>query len=244
MKNITLQQTILAYQASKDYYDGIVKRQDALTILKNAGMSPGSAAIYLQVYARMKDGESFTRTLKEESIDYFLNQMQLDFGNNQLYKALTALKNHIEYYESTHPTRLLALRDIYDKYQKIYSKIEDSIVDEEEEITFPEGKELYRLHRLKERNVALIKMAKARYLDVNPKLSCQVCEFSFEDSYGELGKGFIEAHHIYPISNLTEETPTKVEDIALVCSNCHRMLHRRRPWLTLPELSKMNKQKS
>ena len=76
-------------------------------------------------------------------------------------------------------------------------------------------------------------------MEFNKRLSCQVCNFSFEENYGGLGKGFIEAHHIFPISELTEETPTKVEDIALVCSNCHRMLHRRRPWLSLEELNKV-----
>ncbi|UZW66371.1 hypothetical protein OC195_21405 [Priestia flexa] len=32
---------------------------------------------------------------------------------------------------------------------------------------------------------------------------------------------------------------TKVEDIALVCANCHRMLHRQRPWLSISELKQL-----
>lgn len=239
--NITLDQTKQAYKVSKDYYNGILKRQDAIIELTNAGMNKGSAAIYLQVYEHLKDGETFTRTLKAESFNYFLESILYDFGNRQLYKSLTALKNHITYYESTHKGKLLLIRHIHEKYLKIYLKIEDSIVDEEEELTFPEGKEKFRLHRSKERNITLIKIAKARYLALNKKLCCQVCSFSFEENYGELGKGFIEAHHIFPISDLKEETPTKVEDIALVCSNCHRMLHRRRPWLDLNELKNIKK---
>ena len=184
----------------------------------------------------MKDGEVFTRTLKAESFDYFLERLLNDFGNSQLFKSLTALKNHITYYESTHNGKLLLIRELHDKYLRIYSKIEDSIVDEEEEITFPEGKENYRLHRSKERNITLIKVAKAKYLESNKRMSCQVCDFSFEEGYGELGKGFIEAHHMFLISELKEETPTKIEDIALVCSNCHRMLHRRRPWSSIENL--------
>lgn len=237
--SITFDQTKLAYKVSKDYYDGIVKRQDALSKLKNAGMNIGSAAIYLQVYSRLKDGETFTRTLKAESFEYFLDRFLNDFGNSQLFKALKALENHIVYYESTHTGKLVLIRKLHEKYLKLYFKIEDSIVDEEEETTFPEGKERYRLHRSKERNMTLIKVAKEKYFEINQKLSCQVCDFSFEENYGKLGKGFIEAHHIFPISNLTSETPTKVEDIALVCSNCHRMLHRRRPWLAIDELNKI-----
>jgi len=89
---------------------------------------------------------------------------------------------------------------------------------------------------MKERSSDLVRRAKQRRLQTDKKLSCQVCGFSFLDKYGELGAGFIEAHHLFPISQLTETTETKIEDLALVCSNCHRMLHRRRPWLSLDEL--------
>ncbi|MGV3465399.1 MAG: HNH endonuclease [Heyndrickxia sp.] len=239
--SITIEQTKLAYQVSKRYYDGIIKRQDAISLMKNAGMNVGSAAIYLQVYSHLRDGETFTRTLKAESFDYFLENLLYDFGNSQLFKALAALKNHIEYYESTHKGKLLLIRELHHKYSKIYSKIEDSIVDEEEEITFPEGQERYRLHRSKERNITLIKVAKSKYLEANKRLSCQVCDFSFEEIYGDLGKGFIEAHHVFPISELTQETTTKLEDIVFVCSNCHRMLHRRRPWLSLEKLNEIKR---
>ncbi len=110
------------------------------------------------------------------------------------------------------------------------------IVEENDELGFPEGKDKYLLHISKERNQELIKIAKEKRFKENKKLCCEVCEFSFVDKYGEIGEGFIEAHHLFPISELREETLTKIEDIALVCSNCHRMLHRRRPWLTLENL--------
>jgi hypothetical protein len=110
------------------------------------------------------------------------------------------------------------------------------IIDEDEELTFPEGKEIFRLHKSKERNKELVKKAKDFYFQKDSKLSCQVCGFSFVDNYGEIGKGFIEAHHLFPISQLEEATETKIEDLAFVCSNCHRMLHRQRPWLNLEAL--------
>jgi predicted HNH restriction endonuclease len=113
---------------------------------------------------------------------------------------------------------------------------EQTIAEEDDELAFPEGKEVFRLHKSKERNKELIRVAKQKRLLTDKKLCCQVCNFSFTDKYGELGSGFIEAHHLFPISQLIEETETKIDDLALVCSNCHRMLHRRRPWLTLDEL--------
>jgi len=115
-------------------------------------------------------------------------------------------------------------------------ELELPIAEEDEELAFPEGKEVFRLHKSKERNRELIRAAKQKRLLTDKNLCCQVCGFSFADKYGELGDGFIEAHHLFPISQLTEQTETKIDDLALVCSNCHRMLHRRRPWLTLDEL--------
>lgn len=112
------------------------------------------------------------------------------------------------------------------------NELQHSIKEEDDEISFPEGKEKYILHKQKERNRGLIKIAKERQIQKDSKLCCQICNFSFLDAYGQIGEGFIEAHHIYPISELTAETKTKIEDLIFVCSNCHRMLHRKRPWLT------------
>lgn len=105
--------------------------------------------------------------------------------------------------------------------------------DEEEE--FPEGKVLYRLHKQRERNSTVVKKKKQIALEGN-YLKCEICEFDFFKTYGELGQGFIECHHTIPVSNYKENTKTKVNDLVLVCSNCHRMLHRQRPWLSKEQL--------
>jgi hypothetical protein len=101
---------------------------------------------------------------------------------------------------------------------------------------FPEGRSAYVTHRRRERNPALVRAAKFNALKKFGRLFCQVCDFDFGKVYGRFGDGFIEAHHTVPVSQLSENSASKVEDIALVCSNCHRMLHRRRPWLRLEEL--------
>ena len=104
---------------------------------------------------------------------------------------------------------------------------------------FPEGKVKERLHYSRERNQQLIRQAKQAALEKG-KLKCQCCNFDFEAIYGEHGKGFIEAHHTIPVSELHEAGgETKIEDLALVCSNCHRMLHRRRPWLSMENLEQL-----
>ncbi|WP_244906736.1 HNH endonuclease [Neobacillus soli] len=69
-------------------------------------------------------------------------------------------------------------------------------------------------------------------------LNCAGCGFNFEKVYGERGKDFIEIHHIKPLSTIQEEVVINPEtDLVPVCSNCHRMIHRRKDdVLTIEEL--------
>lgn len=108
--------------------------------------------------------------------------------------------------------------------------------DDEEVDGFPEGRLLLRLHRARERSSKLREAAKKRAAAEHGRLFCVVCGFDFFATYGRLGEGYIECHHTKPVSELTQDSKTKIEDVALLCANCHRMVHRRRPWLTLAHL--------
>ncbi|QNF31064.1 HNH endonuclease [Metabacillus sp. KUDC1714] len=68
--------------------------------------------------------------------------------------------------------------------------------------------------------------------------SCVVCDFNFEETYGERGKDFIEVHHVKPLSTIKGEVEVNpVTDLVPVCSNCHRMIHRKKDQvLTIDEL--------
>jgi hypothetical protein len=110
------------------------------------------------------------------------------------------------------------------------------IAEEDDEGAFVEGRERYRIHRTKERDPRIVRLVKARRLAEEGCFVCDVCGFNFERTYGERGRGFVEAHHTVPLSELEEETITREQDIALVCSNCHRMLHRGKPLLSVAEL--------
>jgi putative restriction endonuclease len=102
---------------------------------------------------------------------------------------------------------------------------------------FIEGKEKLRIHLIKERNPSLVKLAKEKWAAENSgNIPCLICSFSFFETYGEIGKGFIEAHHLLPLSELVPGVNTRIEDLAPVCSNCHSMIHRHKPWLSITEL--------
>jgi hypothetical protein len=103
------------------------------------------------------------------------------------------------------------------------------------EPTYVEGKRLLKLHRVKERDPKAVSDKKAAVLAEAGRLACEACGFDFYAAYGARGKGFAECHHRRPISQSDGEYELKLADLAVVCANCHRMLHRR-PWVTVEEL--------
>jgi 5-methylcytosine-specific restriction protein A len=95
-----------------------------------------------------------------------------------------------------------------------------------------------RLHNTIERNPRLIARAKAAL-----GATCQACGFNFSEFYGpELGASFIEAHHRIPLSQLLPGTRVRLNpetDFAVLCANCHRMMHRRDSPATVEELHQL-----
>jgi len=72
-----------------------------------------------------------------------------------------------------------------------------------------------------------------------PDYCCEVCGFNFAKVYGAKGKKFIVAHHIEPIGSRHLPSMTGLEDLALVCSNCHAMLHTDNPPISPSKLRRL-----
>lgn len=89
-----------------------------------------------------------------------------------------------------------------------------------------EGQIVYKLHKVRERNKKLVALKKSIVLKETGRLRCEICDMDFYEKYGEIGKGFIECHHTVQLASYETNQVTKIDDLALVCSNCHRMLHR------------------
>ena len=70
--------------------------------------------------------------------------------------------------------------------------------------------------------------------------TCTVCGFDFHKRYGDLGLGYIHVHHLKPLSEIREEYELDpVADLRPVCANCHSMLHRSIPPLSIESLSSL-----
>lgn len=111
----------------------------------------------------------------------------------------------------------------------IYSK--NSIDLTQNDADFSEGKPKLVQHIVRERNQVLVNRAKYFFKQKHGRFFCEICGFDFEKMYGNLGKDFIEAHHVRPVSELKDGDTTKIEDIVMLCSNCHSMVHKKKPWL-------------
>jgi 5-methylcytosine-specific restriction enzyme A len=86
-----------------------------------------------------------------------------------------------------------------------------------------------------ERNTAARRECLAHHGD-----RCQVCDLSFEERYGDIGRGFIHVHHVVPIAALSGEyTVDPIHDLIPVCPNCHAILHRYDPPMTVEQLRKV-----
>ena len=120
-----------------------------------------------------------------------------------------------------------------EKKLKIITENEKKSVDDE---IFTEGERFTTEQEFRSRNSLLIKKKK--------KLSnykCEICGFDFYEVYGDIGYEFIEAHHLIMVSS--GKRKSTLNDISLICSNCHSMVHRRKPPYSIEEIKQILKLK-
>ncbi len=91
---------------------------------------------------------------------------------------------------------------------------------------YSEGAKKFVSHYCRERNQTVVRNAKQAFKEENNgRLFCQSCNIDFSQTYGFIGDNFIEAHHALPLSYAANRQ-TRPEDFFMLCSNCHRMVHR------------------
>lgn len=91
-------------------------------------------------------------------------------------------------------------------------------------ITALEGRERLRLHRTRERSGSLRRRKINDVLERTGQLACECCDRDAAVVYGPIGRGYCEVHHRDVIAG--GERETELNDLAIVCASCHRILHR------------------
>lgn len=101
-----------------------------------------------------------------------------------------------------------------------------------------EGRRRLVRHFRRERKSWLVAEKKRDVRQSSGSLGCEVCEFDFAAVYGTRGDDYCEVHHRRPLAADNAPRSTSLKDLAVVCANCHRMLHRS-PWLAVGELRRL-----
>lgn len=120
-------------------------------------------------------------------------------------------------------------------------RVDDALTVDDNDIDMTssaqEGRATLRLHLSRERSRSLRARKLHQVLSCNSTLACEVCAFDFSDHFPTIGAGFCEVHHLKPVATLTvEDSNVSLADLAIVCPNCHRMLHQQTPPFSMSEL--------
>jgi hypothetical protein len=103
----------------------------------------------------------------------------------------------------------------------------------EDDRAYNEGRVVVRTLRERQRSRALVQEAKKRSRRRYRELRCEACGFSFARAYGI---DYIEAHHARQMASFSGEHQTTVDDLHLLCANCHRVVHTQMPPMSLQTL--------
>jgi 5-methylcytosine-specific restriction protein A len=116
------------------------------------------------------------------------------------------------------------------------SKGSDDVVPDDD-IEADESSVVVVTHRRRERNRKIVVRKKEKVLEDTGALACEACGFDSEARFGI--KGIIECHHLKAVAELEPGQKTRLADLRLVCPNCHRLVHKKTPWLTWSQLTSL-----
>jgi len=104
-----------------------------------------------------------------------------------------------------------------------------ALPDNERDEAALEGAPRLFFHFRRERDRRLVEAKLNQMRAVVGRISCEACGFSADDTYTGLGCDICEVHHRRPLSEAAAPTNTTLDDLAVLCANCHRAIHRTEP---------------
>lgn len=178
----------------------------------------------------------------ENDIELFANLQICKKGDYSTadYRELDEKKWFVEHYDYKTGKFKLARGDIRSP------ETNDSLTtDYEHEIEGREGEtsSKFTKHRRREGKLRAAKIRQA-LKDNDDRLLCEVpgCGFDFLETYGELGREYAHVHHLVPLSEAPPEGAIKtLDELAIVCANCHAMIHRGGKCRRLDEVAPVTK---
>ncbi|MBB4080843.1 5-methylcytosine-specific restriction protein A [Lewinella aquimaris] len=225
---IAILDRIITETPQKGYYPVFLFRRDmsGFYLSLNQGMTNVMAYHNLTASDELRwRAEDFRKQLGELPEKFGITDIEL-YGETSTVKNYEHGNICAKYYDANRKVSLNEIKvDLFEMLEMyeylVYS--DTTSTDQDEEKNYTEDAGNLRLHFRIERNQKLVQEVKKV-----KGYTCEACHFNFEEKYGQLGKDFIEAHHLIPISDLEGEKILLDPnfDFSVLCSNCHRMIHR------------------
>lgn len=203
-----------------------------------SGFEPGG--VDLRILTTKFDNEIRAEIIEDSPSYYpfivYKNEIRLAQGK-YLTSCTEKLFNQLSEIQSIHETSWKYILETGDTEKEFFLQ---DVIDHSQD-DYIEGKRKKRESYFFVRNPKLAKQVKEQRGYV-----CEACGFDFKLKYGDRGEKYIECHHENPLSERSEKEwnenlNTSVNDVKLLCSNCHRMIHRTRPAMKFEDLKKIIK---
>ncbi|GHG77532.1 hypothetical protein GCM10010919_33270 [Alishewanella longhuensis] len=164
------------------------------------------------------------REVSEIKVGIKIKETRLDIEKGLVESGLLLRDNELSKMQLLTARQGTNFRLSINEFSKIWSLWRGETLDlEDDEYATDESKTRLRTHKVRERDSLLVKKAKERFIKEHGALFCEVCGYDFLPKYGF---SYAEAHHKKPLSKIKAGEKTKESDLAIVCANCHRAVHR------------------
>lgn len=231
MNNYTRDQYQAACECADRVYRLVNSSEEGIGALTaDHQINRATAMMFVDCYARLRRGEVYKRGLANEATSVFLDFIKSKYGLAGLVVAVQAADAHLAYRRSV-GHRLPGLIELIEDYRLQVADSIQPLPDEQTE-QYCEGARTAVWVSKVERSPA----ARAKCIE-HHGLRCCVCSFCFGEAFGDLGLGFIHVHHLNPISESSEERSVDpILDLRPICPNCHAMVHRESPPISIDRL--------
>jgi 5-methylcytosine-specific restriction protein A len=227
----------VAEESASDVFDKKLSMADGVRHLVDAhGFNANSAKDFIANYRCMLQGRLFQRSLGAATVDHYLTSIASKRGGHFLALAISAIDQHIVYYESVVGQALPGLRAVANKHRDVAPLLSfaehaasfEAAVDEAMNDT--QTKRLARLAKApsKPQRVRVSAYIFTRNADVVAEVlhrangMCERCENPAPFCRKKNGEPYLEVHHVLPLS---EDGDDVVENAIALCPTCHRLLH-------------------
>jgi len=234
---ITDEQVQAAELVSSDVYDGkISPSKGAEKLASDHGININSAKDYINDYKRMMQGRVFQRAMSASAIDHFLSRIRDSRGPKYHALAVSAVDQHIAYYEGYSKSTLHSMRSVVDSHRESAAPLQladqqtsfqEAVLESIQDSPSSRKARLAKAAKIPTK-IPVISFAYARNPDVVAEVlvrangKCERCNQDAPFLRKKDHEPYLEVHHVIQLSHGGEDT---VNNALALCPNCHRFLH-------------------